>query len=474
MNNKSVLNSSLISYYFSTLQHLKSNQDLNKLYNCFINSRNFIRKNLESENLIHSSILTTTSDKNEFICIKKEIANSNNCGGKIQDFEIKLTNDEFGYKNDSFFELNKKNKFSKKHNVYNKYYANSNNGNDENEINNNETFIPNDEDEYINNESRVSNINVNSNYIYKPESYNVYNNNNTTYFYINAKYSDGSCQEVDKTKSNNYSTDGKNSNEQTYFIKNNQNRNINNFTDSEKNNFSISDINQPPFTPFKYIKKNDSLALNFLKQNHKDKDNDSSAEKTNSSSSNSNKEEEENNQDYLVEMFGRKGWICKLCYNFNYETRVRCNRCKVDKKPENILGYKPKKKNYYYYNNFNNFDNYNNNNHNYNEIVINNFNSTRDPKFKDSLQNNNNKKNDWFCANCRNLNYAFRKVCNKCKAPKVYVLMNNLVINSINWENFSPNDNENFNFKLNFSNNNNETFYKPLFESNVGVKNKTN
>ncbi len=52
--------------------------------------------------------------------------------------------------------------------------------------------------------------------------------------------------------------------------------------------------------------------------------------------------------------------------------------------------------------------------------------------------------------------------------------MNNLVINSINWENFSPNDNENFNFKLNFSNNNNETFYKPLFESNVGVKNKTN
>ena len=37
--------------------------------------------------------------------------------------------------------------------------------------------------------------------------------------------------------------------------------------------------------------------------------------------------------DYTVEMFGRRGWICQGCNNFNYESRKNCNRCKIPKKP---------------------------------------------------------------------------------------------------------------------------------------------
>ena len=25
---------------------------------------------------------------------------------------------------------------------------------------------------------------------------------------------------------------------------------------------------------------------------------------------------------------------------------------------------------------------------------------------------------DWTCSKCKNLNFAFRKICNKCKLPK--------------------------------------------------------
>ena len=38
-------------------------------------------------------------------------------------------------------------------------------------------------------------------------------------------------------------------------------------------------------------------------------------------------------KEYLLEMFGRIGWICNKCNNFNYETRNRCNRCSADKDP---------------------------------------------------------------------------------------------------------------------------------------------
>ena len=99
-----------------------------------------------------------------------------------------------------------------------------------------------------------------------------------------------------------------------------------------------------------------------------------------------------NENEYIVEMFGKKGWICILCNNFNYETRVKCNRCGVIKKPKCIMNKKIKNEN-------------------------------KKNEFKERY----NKKGDWICFNCKNLNYSFRTVCNRCKFPKI-----NYVINPIN------------------------------------------
>ena len=90
--------------------------------------------------------------------------------------------------------------------------------------------------------------------------------------------------------------------------------------------------------------------------------------------------------EYLVEMFGRKGWICKLCNNFNYETRKKCNRCGIMKNPKKILDLKPK---------------------------------VGEQKICNEAKERNNKKGDWICINCRNLNYSFRTFCNRCKIPKI-------------------------------------------------------
>jgi len=122
---------------------------------------------------------------------------------------------------------------------------------------------------------------------------------------------------------------------------------------------------------------------------------------------------------YLVEMFGKKGWICILCNNFNYETRLKCNRCGVRKKPKRIIGY-PKRT----------------------EIKI--FKETKkieEPK-EISHKNENNKKGDWICSFCKNLNYSFRKICNRCQVPKVYSLINTQFTNQ---NNNMVNNNNNYN-----------------------------
>ena len=78
-----------------------------------------------------------------------------------------------------------------------------------------------------------------------------------------------------------------------------------------------------------------------------------------------------------IEMFGRRGWICELCNNFNYETRKKCNRCHINKKPKKINSYLLSEKN-----------------------------------------KNINHKNDWYCTCCGNFNYFFRVICNRCQKKK--------------------------------------------------------
>lgn len=97
--------------------------------------------------------------------------------------------------------------------------------------------------------------------------------------------------------------------------------------------------------------------------------------------------------DYTIEMFGRRGWICEGCNNFNYESRKNCNRCKIPKKPLKrgvILDNKGKR-------NLNNLMNEMNFNH----------------------------KDDWNCYNCGNINYAFRLNCNRCQMKRDIAERNN-------------------------------------------------
>ena len=87
-------------------------------------------------------------------------------------------------------------------------------------------------------------------------------------------------------------------------------------------------------------------------------------------------------KDYLIEMFGRKGWICKKCDNFNFETRNKCNRCFYAKEPKTIE-------------------------------EINKLKKEREEKKKNKVKNTG-KRSDWICLNCQNLNYGFRRICNRC------------------------------------------------------------
>ena len=75
-------------------------------------------------------------------------------------------------------------------------------------------------------------------------------------------------------------------------------------------------------------------------------------------------------------MFGKKGWICQFCRNFNYATRKKCNRCHNKKQAKKLNKIK------------NIFSNY------INEKYI---------------------ENGWHCNYCGNFNYSFRVICNRCK-----------------------------------------------------------
>ena len=180
-------------------------------------------------------------------------------------------------------------------------------------------------------------------------------------------------------------------------------------TNINSQNNVINNINCPPFVPSNYNEKEGNIFITRSNTNDsslKDKETDSTSS---ISEKKEEEEEEENNYDsfnhfekskmleqnlekseYLVEMFGRKGWICILCNNFNYETRTKCNRCGEVKKPKKIVDLRTK----------------------------------YEPKEYKEIKERSNKKGDWVCMNCKNLNYSFRTACNRCKIPKVNPYLN--------------------------------------------------
>lgn len=80
-------------------------------------------------------------------------------------------------------------------------------------------------------------------------------------------------------------------------------------------------------------------------------------------------------------MYGKHGWICHSCNNFNYESRAKCNRCfKLPK-------FKTKE-----------CENY-----------------TEQDKSRMKLIE---REGDWICAKCKNLNFSFRLKCNRCQTNR--------------------------------------------------------
>ena len=116
------------------------------------------------------------------------------------------------------------------------------------------------------------------------------------------------------------------------------------------------------------------------------------------------KENEMEKEKYVFEKFGKMGWECEKCSNFNFESRTICNRCEAPKQPKSLE-----------------------------QIKIENEQKSVERKKKPLIE----RKGDWQCPICHNLNFAFRQSCNRCKLSKeVYLkIISQQVFNDKNMNN---------------------------------------
>ena len=287
--------------------------------------------------------------------------------------------------------------FLKKY-YFNSYMKNNISKNEKNNIsNNNNTFNKNYYffcDKSFYNVPYINTLNANINKNMKNNSdINNYKDKKSNFIYNNKKEND---KNKNKTIGSNKNLINEEEGKIDAFPKTEINKNnLNSYFESNRqsnNNESknlIININCPSFKPsnfnnkkIKNIISESNTISNKVENKIRDKEN--------------GLEEEE----YSIKMFGKKGWICVLCNNFNFETRIICNRCKSLKNPKKILNTKSKIKN-------------------------------------ELNSNKNEENNDWICAKCQNLNYSFRTICNRCKAPKIYqflvkpVFYQNIIYNNI-------------------------------------------
>jgi hypothetical protein len=85
------------------------------------------------------------------------------------------------------------------------------------------------------------------------------------------------------------------------------------------------------------------------------------------------------------------------------------------------------------------------------------------PMIKNQRNNNNNKyqkkkqkpfierNGDWICAKCKNLNFAFRQECNRCKLPKSEVAEEIKETNNSGDNDFEKSEKNKNNFTLNYN-----------------------
>ena len=271
-----------------------------------------------------------------------------------------------------------------------------------NTFNRNE-FNNNYNENYINNYEQMNNCTYAIKHSFLNKNYNDIKQMNNFFLGNNLYLCNNSVN-----KSQNIIYNSGNFNKQANDEKNNSSNNFCDLSNLNVNNINLSQnvINQidcPPFIPSNYPKKEDNKFPRKKSEDSlsKDKESDSTSaisdkkedEISNEQMKKNNKRriiEKNDSGDYMVVMFGRRGWICKLCNNFNYETRVKCNRCGILKKPKKILDIKQKG------------------------------------------EEEHNKEGDWRCVHCKNLNYSFRTICNRCKLPKVIPFINTNVNPMVN------------------------------------------
>ena len=176
-----------------------------------------------------------------------------------------------------------------------------------------------------------------------------------------------------------FSFDNRNNNNVNFIINNRYNQLGDNFPVNYSQNELTQNININNNNKIEEIINNikNKNENNIQNSNIKNVNDAQKAKKT------KKKKKKKIDDEYTIEMFGRRGWICEGCNNFNYESRKNCNRCKIQKKPlkKSIL---------------------------------------MDNKGNKTMDNfiNANHKDDWNCYNCGNVNYAFRLNCNRCQMER--------------------------------------------------------
>ena len=239
-------------------------------------------------------------------------------------------------------------------------FNNINNNNENNENNNLNDDFNNEKNNKVQKKSSFNN----NKFIFdnkiddKDSNYDNNNNNNNEYFKDNhfVVSEDEDTKKEDNEKKGEYNNNNNNYNNNIHNnIYNNNNNIIDNNNISNNNNQSNNETE---------IKKKDLREL---------------------------KEEE-----YIFEKFGKRGWQCSKCNNFNFESRVKCNRCFEIKDPKTLEEIKK-------------------------ELEEKN---SGDKKKKPLIE----RKGDWQCPKCHNLNFAFRQECNRCHLSKeVYLNYQNKI-----------------------------------------------
>ena len=241
----------------------------------------------------------------------------------------------------------------------------------------------NNNDDISINKKKSENVNLNINQNSESDINNYRNVNNFNYFYFNNSINKKFNYNIDKdTLYKNKKTRESKINE---TINDKKKLNVNLVEEIPKNNLNengiknlIINIDYPPFKPSHLNDKIEDVKKENKNSNIIPKTSINPIFDTNIDNNKKNKDDE-----YLIEMFGKRGWICILCNNFNYETRIKCNRCGELKKPKKKTNLKLKMK-----------------------------------KGQTDENQNDNQNKDWVCSFCKNFNYSFRSICNKCKIPK--------------------------------------------------------